>query len=59
MEIISASLVLRAVLIGMISWGITGKTLAPPFSNISKTPCTAKNLYGSYFSLIPSKNMGK
>ena len=38
---ISGSLVLRAVLIGIINWGMTGKTLAPPFSSISKTPWTA------------------
>ena len=57
--IISGSLVFKAVLIGIINYGITGKTLAPPFSSISNTPWTAKNLYGSIFSLIPSKNIGK
>jgi len=36
--IISGSLVFKAVLIGIISYGITGKTLAPPFSSMSKTP---------------------
>ena len=50
---------LYLLLMGIISCGITGRTLAPPFSNISKTPCTAKNLYGSCFSLIPSKKIGK
>lgn len=44
---------------GMMSWGMTGRTLAPPFSSISKTPWTARNLYGSCFSRIPSKKMGK
>ena len=41
---ISGSLVFKAVLIGIISYGMTGKTLAPPFSSMSKTPCTARNL---------------
>ena len=31
-----------AVLIGMMSCGITGRTLAPPCSSISKTPWTAR-----------------
>jgi hypothetical protein len=56
---ISGSLVFKAVLIGIISYGMTGKTLAPPFSSISKTPWTARNLYGSIFSLTPSKKIGK
>ena len=42
--IISGSLVFNAVLIGIINYGITGKTFAPPFSSISNTPWTAKNL---------------
>jgi hypothetical protein len=34
---------LRALLLmGIISWGTTGSTLAPPFCNMSKTPWTAK-----------------
>jgi len=48
--IISGSLVFKAaietfksnnydlLLMGIISYGITGRTLAPPFSSISKTP---------------------
>ena len=36
--IISGSLVFKAVLIGIMSYGITGKTFEPPASNISKTP---------------------
>jgi hypothetical protein len=35
---ISGSLVFKAVLIGIISYGMTGSTLAPPFSNMSNTP---------------------
>jgi len=56
---ISGSLVFKAVLIGIMSCGITGRTLAPPFSSMSKTPWTARNLYGSIFSLIPSKKIGR
>jgi hypothetical protein len=48
-----------SLLTGMINYGITGKTLAPPFSSISKTPWTAKNRYGSCFSLMPSKKIGR
>ncbi len=44
---------------GIMSWGMTGSTFAPPFSSMSKTPCTAKNLYGSCFSLMPSKKIGR
>jgi hypothetical protein len=57
--IISGSLVFKAVLIGIINCGITGRTLAPPFSSISNTPWTARNLYGSIFSLMPSKKIGR
>lgn len=32
------------LLMGMMSWGMTGRTLAPPFSSMSKTPWTARNL---------------
>jgi len=59
MAMISGSLVLRAVLIGMINYGMTGRTFGPPLSSILKTPSTAKNLYGSCFSLIPSKKIGR
>jgi len=59
MAIISGSLVFKAVLIGIMSYGMTGSTLAPPFSSISNTPWTARNLYGSIFSLIPSKKIGR
>jgi len=31
------------LLIGMISWGMTGRIFEPPCSNISCTPCLAKN----------------
>ena len=37
-----SSLVLSAVLIGMISWGMTGKILLPPAFSMSSTPCKAK-----------------
>jgi len=56
---ISPSRVLSAVLIGMISWGMTGRTLAPPYSSMSKVPWTDKKRYGSCFSRRPSKNTGK
>ena len=55
----SGSLVFNAVLTGIINCGITGKTFAPPLLSMSNTPCTAINLYGSHFSLIPSKKIGR
>jgi len=59
MAMISGSLVFKAVLIGMINYGMTGSTFGPPLSSMLKTPSTAKNLYGSCFSLIPSKKIGR
>ena len=47
------------LLIGIINCGITGNILFPPFSNKSLTPKIANALYGSIFSLHPSKNIGK
>jgi len=38
------SLVLRAVFIGIISYGMTGKILEPPFSKSSLVPRMDKNL---------------
>jgi hypothetical protein len=52
-------LCLSPVLIGMINCGITGNILDPPFSSKSWVPRIAKNLYGSIFSLNPSKKIGK
>lgn len=55
----SWSLEFKAVLTGMINYGITGKILEPPLSNKSCVANIDKNLYGSTLSLSPSKNIGK
>ena len=50
---------LNLLLIGMMSYGITGNILSPPFCSISLTPMILKNRYGSNYSLKPSKKIGK
>ena len=42
-----------------MSCGMTGKIFAPPERNMSSTPFTARNRYGSSFSRTPSKKMGR
>ena len=59
-HIISKSLVLNAFFKGSIIIGTHSiKSSVLFFSNISKLPNIAKNLYGSNFSFNPSTNKGK
>lgn len=44
---------------GIISCGITGNILFPPFSKRSFVPKIANALYGSNFYLTPSKKIGR
>ena len=53
------SFVFKAFLTGIINYGKTANIFVAPLSSNSSQPWAAKNLYGSCYSLNPSKNIGK
>lgn len=49
----------NSLLMGMMSCGMTGRTLLDPALSMSYTPCSARNAYGISSSRRPSKKIGR